>query len=57
MILTSMAADAEKQHTTRPIVTGSSVIALRFKEGVIIAADTLCSYGGMLDFKYPSRHA
>lgn len=29
------------QHTQQPIVTGTSVIALKFKEGVVIAADNL----------------
>lgn len=43
-------------HTTRPIVTGSSVIALTFNGGVIMASDTLCSYGSMADFKYDSLY-
>ena len=30
-----------KQHTQSPIVTGTSVIAVKFKDGVIIAADNL----------------
>ena len=38
-------------HTTSPIVTGASVVALKFRDGVIIATDTLCSYGSMADFK------
>jgi len=28
-------------HTTQPIVTGSSVLGLKYKGGVILAADTL----------------
>lgn len=40
-----------KQHTTSPVVTGSSVIALYYNDGVILATDTLCSYYSMLDFK------
>lgn len=39
-------------HLTNPIVTGGAVIALKCKEGVIIATDTLLSYGGLL-----SKHA
>ena len=39
-------------HTTSPIVTGASVVALKFRDGVIIGTDTLCSYGSMADFKY-----
>jgi 20S proteasome subunit beta 7 len=29
------------QHTQSPVVTGTSVIALKFKDGVVIAADNL----------------
>ena len=29
------------QHTQSPIVTGTSVIAAKFKDGVVIAADNL----------------
>lgn len=28
-------------HTQRPIVTGTSVIAVKFKDGVVIASDNL----------------
>ena len=35
-------------HLTNPIVTGGAVIALKCREGVIIATDTLLSYGGLL---------
>ncbi len=35
-------------HLVSPIVTGGSVIALKCKEGVIVATDTLLSYGGLL---------
>jgi 20S proteasome alpha/beta subunit len=30
-----------KQNTQQPIVTGTSVVALKFKDGVVIAADNL----------------
>lgn len=30
-----------KAHTTSPIVTGTSVLAVKFKDGVVIAADNL----------------
>jgi 20S proteasome subunit beta 7 len=30
-----------KQHTQSPIVTGTSVIAIKYKDGVVIAADNL----------------
>jgi 20S proteasome subunit beta 7 len=29
------------QHTQSPIVTGTSVVAVKFKDGVVIAADNL----------------
>jgi 20S proteasome subunit beta 7 len=35
------------QHTTRPIVTGTSVVGLTYKGGVLLAADTMLSYGSM----------
>ncbi|GAA6022502.1 hypothetical protein JCM11491_001698 [Sporobolomyces phaffii] len=39
------------QHTQQPIVTGTSVIALKYKDGVILAADNLASYGSLARFK------
>jgi len=38
------------QHTQSPIVTGTSVIALKFADGVVIAADNLASYGSLARF-------
>jgi len=38
------------QHTTQPIVTGTSVVAIKFKDGVVIAADNLASYGSLARF-------
>ena len=32
----------------QPYVTGGAVIGLKCKEGVLIATDTLLSYGGLL---------
>eukprot|EP01083_Nonionella_stella_P122930 370099_1 len=37
-------------HTTRPIVTGTSVIAIRTNSFVMMAADTLGSYGSLSRF-------
>lgn len=35
-------------HVTSPMVVGGSIIALKCKQGVIIANDTLLAYGGLL---------
>jgi len=43
--------DAGVQRTRQPIVTGTSVLAIKFKDGVIIAADNLASYGSLARFK------
>jgi 20S proteasome subunit beta 7 len=39
------------QLTTDPICTGTSVIGLKYKAGVMLAADTQGCYGGLLRFK------
>lgn len=36
--------------TQDPIVTGTSVIAFKYKDGVVMAADTLASYGSLARF-------
>eukprot|EP00041_Stephanoeca_diplocostata_P012935 m.218416 g.218416 ORF g.218416 m.218416 type:complete len:260 (-) comp19154_c0_seq1:883-1662(-) len=46
-----------KQHTTRPIVTGTSVLAIKCSDGVIMAADTLGSYGSLARFRDQRRIA
>lgn len=38
------------QHTQQPVVTGTSVVAIKFKDGVVIAADNLASYGSLARF-------
>lgn len=43
------------KHTSHPIVTGSSVIAMRCVDGVVMAADTLASYGSLARFRDVSR--
>jgi 20S proteasome subunit beta 7 len=42
--------DGGRQRTQSPIVTGTSVIALKFAGGVLMAADTLGSYGSLARF-------
>ncbi|CAK7892010.1 proteasome subunit beta type-7 [[Candida] anglica] len=44
-----------KMNTQQPIVTGTSVISLKFKDGVILAADNLGSYGSLARFNNIER--
>ncbi|KAK4240319.1 nucleophile aminohydrolase [Achaetomium macrosporum] len=39
-----------KTATQAPVVTGTSVIAIKFKDGVVMAADNLASYGSLARF-------
>ncbi|KAL1942318.1 hypothetical protein VTO73DRAFT_6382 [Trametes versicolor] len=39
------------QHTQQPIVTGTSVLAIMYKDGIMMAADNLASYGSLARFK------
>jgi len=48
------AADATT-HTTSPITTGTSVLAVKYRSGVLLAADTLVSYGSMAKYKNARR--
>ncbi|KAI3390496.1 hypothetical protein diail_9500 [Diaporthe ilicicola] len=41
---------APKTHTQSPAVTGTSVLGLKFKDGVVLAADNLASYGSLARF-------
>mmetsp|Transcript_128624 Transcript_128624/g.256923 ORF Transcript_128624/g.256923 Transcript_128624/m.256923 type:complete len:243 (+) Transcript_128624:75-803(+) len=43
-------ADPTK-HTLSPIVTGSTVIGLKYNGGVVVACDTLASYGSQARYK------
>ncbi|GJD12815.1 Proteasome subunit beta type-4 [Galdieria sulphuraria] len=43
------------RHTTSPLVTGGSVIGIKCSDGVVIAADTLASYGSLARFQNFSR--
>lgn len=42
---------APTTRTSQPIVTGTTVLGLKFADGVMLAADTLASYGSMARFK------
>jgi 20S proteasome subunit beta 7 len=48
-------AAGPKRHTQNPIVTGTSVVALKYKDGVMAAADTLGSYGTLARFTQLER--
>jgi len=43
--------DAPLKQTTSPIVTGSSVLAVKYCDGIMMMADTLGSYGGLAMFR------
>lgn len=43
------------QHTQYPIVTGASVVAVKYNGGIIMGADTLASYGSNARYKGVSR--
>ena len=43
--------DGPHTRTQQPIVTGTTVIGIKYKGGVLLAADTLASYGSMARYK------
>jgi len=47
--------DHGNQRTRQPYVTGTSVLGVKYKGGVMISADTLASYGSMAAFKNVER--
>jgi 20S proteasome subunit beta 7 len=47
----------EKQATTKPVVTGGSVLGLKYADGVLLCSDTLASYGSLAMFKEIPRIA
>merc|ERR1740139_745388 len=53
--LSQVATSHPNQQTRRPIVTGTSVLGIVYKDGVMLAADTLCSYGSMAKYKDARR--
>ncbi|KAK7337879.1 hypothetical protein VNO77_18467 [Canavalia gladiata] len=46
---------AEMERTLYPYVTGSSVVAIKYKDGIIMAADMGGSYGSTLRYKSVER--
>jgi len=52
---TTTSSSTSFERTRRPIVTGTSVLGIRYADGVMLAADTLCSYGTMAKYKDARR--
>ncbi|KAJ2844349.1 Proteasome subunit beta type-7 [Coemansia erecta] len=42
-------------HISQPSVTGTSVVAFKYKDGIIMATDCLASYGSMARFRNETR--
>ena len=40
-----------KSHTNSPITTGTTVLGLKYADGVMMASDTLASYGSLARYK------
>jgi len=43
------------QRTQQPLITGTSVLAIKYKDGIMMAADNLASFGSLARFKDVSR--
>merc|ERR1719217_976150 len=43
------------KRTTSPMVTGGSVVALKYNGGILVATDTLASYGSLARFEGVTR--
>ncbi|XP_027163736.1 proteasome subunit beta type-4-like [Coffea eugenioides] len=50
-----LSSGADLQRTQTPYVTGTSVIAIKYKDGILIAADMGGSYGSTLRYKNVER--
>jgi len=44
-----------KKHTIFPTLTGTSVIGMKFNDGIVVAADTLGSFGSTARYRYLPR--
>lgn len=51
----SNSVEFPSMHTQQPIITGTSVLGLKFKNGIVIAADHMGSYGSLLRFNNIER--
>jgi 20S proteasome subunit beta 7 len=54
-VTAAAAAAPPRRHTTSPIVTGTSVLGIVYDGGVLLAADTLLSYGSMAKHQTAER--
>mmetsp|Transcript_2182 Transcript_2182/g.2954 ORF Transcript_2182/g.2954 Transcript_2182/m.2954 type:complete len:289 (+) Transcript_2182:137-1003(+) len=52
---TMTSSSSATQRTRRPIVTGTSVLGIKYNNGVMLSADTLASYGSMAKYKAAQR--
>lgn len=43
------------QHTQEPKIVGTSVLGMKYKDGIILAADNLASFGSLARFKDMQR--
>ena len=48
-------ASDPRQHTKSPYVTGTSVMGIKYKDGILIASDTLGAYGSTKRYKTVQR--
>ncbi|KAH9959314.1 proteasome endopeptidase complex beta subunit [Russula dissimulans] len=51
----SSASNGAIERTQQPIVTGTSVLAIKYKDGIMMAADNLASYGSLARFRGVER--
>lgn len=42
-------------HTQAPAVTGTSVLGIKYKDGIMMATDTLASYGRLSKYRDTTR--
>lgn len=47
--------DPARQHTQYPYVTGTSVLGIKYRDGVLVACDTLGAYGSTKRYKSVER--
>ncbi|RUS20609.1 nucleophile aminohydrolase [Endogone sp. FLAS-F59071] len=51
----TQAWDGPIRRTTSPMITGTSVIAFKYKDGIMMAADNLASFGSLARFRSVER--